>query len=744
MGKKNRNKGGKRDRYSDIYGDMDDYDYDGYDSQDDENYRYSYQDEIDSSEFAPTDDKREIKVEEEYEEDEYVERNFRSPNNAQSKQDYEEKPNTVEKKKSLAAEEREAWNFAQKPTRNSQSDNKQEVKNETKIAKTDAEPKGPNVVVRTKVLVSDWVAKISQMMKRKTKSEAEEKNSKIGEVWANVKPKLNTVWVKALSFLKKKPLKGVGNDTKKADGETVKKEEKSTVIPGIPEKTAEEMARDNRKTYLIVGSITVTIVALLMIAGVIFLVSYSGSKAANNENTETIEAVESAETTKIAETVKAPETEISETLTVPAEGVVPAIPNTKPVPPEAPAVVELEAEAINLDGLELDSGLEANFAETLPETPVETTPEKPEDIGGSADTLGDLLGEALSNDLSEEGEKGLENIGIENSIELPTDLEKEIAAGSAPAPISSLEDANTAHLDLPELGKSESGPTLALTDSDQSLPEELEVEADVKAGSNVPEWNNANGGLLDVPFTPQGMNATPETDTVQGNNTADDPLAGLNSLEPEDKSLATLETLSLNENSANTSDLGNLENLSVPQTSSDTHLDGILANEEESGKKENNASNDDSPKYTSHIVAREDTYWRISEKYYGTPAYKEALARYNSDVAPDANNLKVGTLLQIPELEFLRSCFPTLCPQGVRATPAQISEGGEVVYVQYYCVAEGDTLSAVAERLLGDSSRWPEIYRLNIEKIPNLDMLPVGEKLQIPVEPPVPESRIWQ
>ena len=50
-----------------------------------------------------------------------------------------------------------------------------------------------------------------------------------------------------------------------------------------------------------------------------------------------------------------------------------------------------------------------------------------------------------------------------------------------------------------------------------------------------------------------------------------------------------------------------------------------------------------------------------------------------------------------------------------------------------YTVKGGDTLSLIAERMLGDMSRWPEIATLNKISTPNL-ILP-GQVLQLP-DPP--------
>ena len=47
-----------------------------------------------------------------------------------------------------------------------------------------------------------------------------------------------------------------------------------------------------------------------------------------------------------------------------------------------------------------------------------------------------------------------------------------------------------------------------------------------------------------------------------------------------------------------------------------------------------------------------------------------------------------------------------------------------------YTVKGGDTLSLIAERMLGDMSRWPEIATLN--KIPTPNLILPGQVLQLP------------
>ena len=49
-----------------------------------------------------------------------------------------------------------------------------------------------------------------------------------------------------------------------------------------------------------------------------------------------------------------------------------------------------------------------------------------------------------------------------------------------------------------------------------------------------------------------------------------------------------------------------------------------------------------------------------------------------------------------------------------------------------YKVVSGDTLSEIAERLLGDASRWPELYELNKDKIKHPSMIYPDQVLTLP------------
>ena len=58
--------------------------------------------------------------------------------------------------------------------------------------------------------------------------------------------------------------------------------------------------------------------------------------------------------------------------------------------------------------------------------------------------------------------------------------------------------------------------------------------------------------------------------------------------------------------------------------------------------------------------------------------------------------------------------------------PAAVEE------VEYYEIASGDTLSAIAKRFYGNGSLYPRIFEANREVIKDPDKIYVGQKIRIP------------
>lgn len=53
---------------------------------------------------------------------------------------------------------------------------------------------------------------------------------------------------------------------------------------------------------------------------------------------------------------------------------------------------------------------------------------------------------------------------------------------------------------------------------------------------------------------------------------------------------------------------------------------------------------------------------------------------------------------------------------------------------QTYRVRKGETLSGIAQKMLGSATRWPEIYRLNEAVLDGPDFIPLGTELRIPAK----------
>jgi nucleoid-associated protein YgaU len=61
-----------------------------------------------------------------------------------------------------------------------------------------------------------------------------------------------------------------------------------------------------------------------------------------------------------------------------------------------------------------------------------------------------------------------------------------------------------------------------------------------------------------------------------------------------------------------------------------------------------------------------------------------------------------------------------------------------------YTVKQGDTLSGIAQTQLGDASRWPEIFVLNRAKISHRDRISPGQVFTLPGPTPMqPRPRLY-
>lgn len=137
------------------------------------------------------------------------------------------------------------------------------------------------------------------------------------------------------------------------------------------------------------------------------------------------------------------------------------------------------------------------------------------------------------------------------------------------------------------------------------------------------------------------------------------------------------------------------------------------------------------PSLTFHDVRAHENLTTICKMYYNDAALVQRLAEYNDLSDPDL--LRANHRLRIPSRAVLLGndasndpapTAPTMqATATVRITPAA---------VETYTVKRNDTLTEIAQRTMGTSKRWRELYETNAGVIKNPDRLLVGTTLRIP------------
>jgi nucleoid-associated protein YgaU len=127
---------------------------------------------------------------------------------------------------------------------------------------------------------------------------------------------------------------------------------------------------------------------------------------------------------------------------------------------------------------------------------------------------------------------------------------------------------------------------------------------------------------------------------------------------------------------------------------------------------------------TTYKVKDGDSFWTIAEKFYGSGARFNDIAKANPSLK--SNNLSVGTVLTIPldkpktAAVSSNSGSPSLSTSSSSAPSSQ----------KTYKVQEGDSFWSIASKMLGSGAEWEKIARANPSVNP--DSLRVGSTLVIP------------
>ena len=124
-----------------------------------------------------------------------------------------------------------------------------------------------------------------------------------------------------------------------------------------------------------------------------------------------------------------------------------------------------------------------------------------------------------------------------------------------------------------------------------------------------------------------------------------------------------------------------------------------------------------------HYVRKGESLSSISTRFYGNPGFAEQIARLNN--LGDPNRVKVGTRLILPK-SFGRLMDGSTARADTASTPPPTPRSKTVK------VREGETLSDIAKRELGDGNKWRALWKANKNVIPNPDRLSPGIVLQLP------------
>ena len=154
----------------------------------------------------------------------------------------------------------------------------------------------------------------------------------------------------------------------------------------------------------------------------------------------------------------------------------------------------------------------------------------------------------------------------------------------------------------------------------------------------------------------------------------------------------------------------------------------------------------------TYNIEPNDNFWTISRKKYGTGRYFMALSQHNLKVIPDPKRMKPGVTIATPPAAELERTYSTLIPQPApvepvlagtvqasRSTSSATATKNEVTGffvsadgVPMYRVGQEDTLSDIAQRHLGRSSRWVQVFEMNREILTDGNSLKLGTVLRLP------------
>lgn len=140
-----------------------------------------------------------------------------------------------------------------------------------------------------------------------------------------------------------------------------------------------------------------------------------------------------------------------------------------------------------------------------------------------------------------------------------------------------------------------------------------------------------------------------------------------------------------------------------------------------------------------HDVRGGESLFAICKQYYGDTSLVQALAQFNR--MSDPAQVRAGRRLMIPTAQTLGgkahagpshatpSKSSALRPTAVAANTKSGDQGKRTT--KTYTVKQGDSLSAIAQRMLGDREKWRDLHRINRKVIDDPDNIRAGTVLKL-------------
>ena len=158
----------------------------------------------------------------------------------------------------------------------------------------------------------------------------------------------------------------------------------------------------------------------------------------------------------------------------------------------------------------------------------------------------------------------------------------------------------------------------------------------------------------------------------------------------------------------------------------------------------------------TYVCKSNDTFLSISRQYYQTEKYERALLLFNRNhpratdaIRQDPPVLRDGQPVYIPPLRVLERQYASVIPDHIplpppvpplsSSTPGYAAPAGGTGDRLYRVRGDGETLWEIAQRTMGRSERWAEIYSLNPQLNPQ-QRIPGGYTLKLPADATIPSQ----